>query len=120
MVEQSAIQIKDNVLIVDLKWEEISLQEIENLKTELRSYIDRGYSNILINLEKMNSISSVILAAMVYVMQKARLRGGDVKLFNLKESVRKVFKIMLLDKLFEIYNTQQEALNGFNKQKEVI
>lgn len=120
MEKQFSIQIKDNILLVELKWEEISLQEIEDLKTQLRNYIDRGYNNILINLEKMDNISSVILAAIVYIMQKARLRGGDVKLYNLKESVRKVFKIMLLDKLFEIYNSQQEAQGSFKKVKEVI
>jgi anti-anti-sigma regulatory factor len=42
-----------------------------------------------------------------------RNQGGDLKLIGLQSPARAIFELMMLDKVFEIYGSEEEALKGF-------
>lgn len=51
------------------------------------------------------------LGTLVEALRWSRRNGGQLKLVGLAESVRSVFEISRLETVFEIYDTEAEALS---------
>jgi len=86
-----------------------------NLKDEVKKLCDKGVKRLHLNLQKVEFINSSGLGAMVSVMKQVRLKKGRLTLSNLATYVREIFEITQLSHVFEIYETQQEALETSDK-----
>ncbi|MEI6043553.1 MAG: STAS domain-containing protein, partial [Chloroflexota bacterium] len=69
-------------------------------------------NSVLVDLHQVEFIDSVGISALVSGLKQMRSRGGDLKLIGLQSSARAIFELMMLDKVFEIYNSEEEALKG--------
>ncbi len=67
------------------------------------------HSMILLDLAEMEYIDSTGLGALVFAMQKVSDKGGKLKLAALGAKVRIVFDITKAYKVFDIYETVEEA-----------
>ena len=68
---------------------------------------------LLIDLEDVEFLSSAVLGKLIRLYKRARQAGGRVRLCAIRPSIREVFEITQLDKVFEIYPDADEALaNG--------
>lgn len=76
----------------------------ENLKPER--------ANLVIDLSGVDFVDSTALAALVQGMKRARQANGDLRLCGLQQPVRIIFELTRLDKAFDIFATQAEALNA--------
>ena len=65
---------------------------------------------IIIDLEKVNYVDSSGLATLVEVLKKTKSQGGSLALAAMSAKVKSLFEITKLDKLFNIFPTQQQAL----------
>jgi anti-sigma B factor antagonist len=73
----------------------------------------REGSNLLLNMEHVTYISSSGLGALVSLMKKAARTGGVLKICCLQDDVREVFKVMRLDRIFEIFPSEDEAILSY-------
>jgi anti-sigma B factor antagonist len=69
--------------------------------------------HLVINLEHVEFIDSTALSTLVQAMKQARQTAGDVHLCGLHQPVRIIFELTRLDKVFEIYPSEAEAIEGF-------
>lgn len=69
---------------------------------------------LLVDLSKMSHIDSSGLGVLVRALQKARAAGGCVRLACLQPHPRIVFDITKVFRVFEIYDTLEEARKSFN------
>lgn len=76
-------------------------------------YEERGINNVLLSLQQVDFIDSIGISTLVTGMKQFRARGGDLRLIGLQPSARAIFELMMLDKVFEIFETEEEALKGF-------
>lgn len=86
-----------------------------NLKEEIRKLCEQGPNRIHLNLKKIEFINSSGLGALVSVMKQVRLKKGRLTLSDLAPYVREIFDITQLSNVFEIHDTQQEALVSTEK-----
>ncbi len=70
---------------------------------------------LLLNLENVEYLSSAGLGNLVGLLKKSRRSGGVFKLCNMQESILELFEVMRLTKIFEIYNSEAEAVESFAK-----
>jgi anti-sigma B factor antagonist len=81
---------------------------------ELLDAIDReaaaGATRIVLSLAKLDYIDSSGLGALVKCLKNARSRGGDVKLSGLKPEVKKVLELTRLDRIFDIFGSEEDAV----------
>lgn len=70
---------------------------------------------ILFNLKNMEHIDSSGLGALVSILQWMNSNAGSVKLCCLQPRPRIVFDITKVCRIFEIYDTEKEALEAFSK-----
>ncbi len=65
---------------------------------------------IVVNFEKTEFIDSVALAVLVSTMKRCRQHGGDVVLAAMSKPVKIIFELTRLNKAFQIFDSEVEAL----------
>jgi len=82
----------------------------ENLKSVLSST-----RQVVLNLSGVSYIDSGGLGTLVGVYSSARASGADIKLTGLGQRLRDVLQITKLVTVFEVYDTEQEAIGAFRR-----
>jgi anti-sigma B factor antagonist len=70
---------------------------------------------IVLNLSGVSYIDSGGLGTLVGVYSSARAAGADIKLTGLGQRLRDVLQITKLVTVFEVYDTEQEAIATFHR-----
>jgi len=82
----------------------------ENLKRTLAST-----RQVVLNLAGVSYIDSGGLGTLVGVYSSARAGGADIKLTGLGQRLRDVLQITKLATVFEVYDSEQEAIATFHR-----
>lgn len=82
----------------------------ENLKRILTSS-----RRLVLNLSGVNYIDSGGLGTLVGVYSSARSSGADIKLTGLGQRLRDVLQITKLVTVFEVYDSEQQAIAAFQR-----
>ena len=98
-------EVKSSYNEAEIRWDvdvsgEIDIFNSETFKETLIALISQNETGIHINCAELSYIDSTGLGALVSVLKKVRLYGGDIVLSNLKHTISKLFKITNLDKAF--------------------
>ena len=70
-------------------------------------------SNIVMDLGRVELIDSSGLGTLIALLKRISERGGDMKLAGLQKKVRLVFEITRAYKIFEIFDSVEEATRAF-------
>ena len=98
----------DNV-ILDLAGD-VDMHSSPALREELLKVVNRGAQVIVINLQDVEFMDSSGLATLVEALQSTRRKKTTLKLVSLCHRVRSIFEIARLDAIFEIFDSEAEAL----------
>jgi anti-anti-sigma factor len=104
-----------NVVVVSFQRGRIR-EEREILKAleDLGKYIESHPGvRLLLNLENIEYLSSAGLGNLVGLLKKSRRGNGQFKLCKLQGSIFELFEVMRLTKIFEIFDTEENALKSF-------
>ena len=102
----------DETIIIELEGRldvHLSL-EIEQAVNDI---IDSGERKLLCDLDKVVYLSSSGLRIFIAAMRRLKGLDGSLKLANLSEDVKKIFRVVELIDLFEIYDSVDEALASY-------
>lgn len=110
-------RMMEAVMVVDLSGE-ISLSDRDNDKLRRRflDCFEREISRIILNLHEVSRIDSSGIGEIVVGFRWARDVGGDVKLCGLNQTIQEIFMTTKLDTIFDIAETETEALARFALQ----
>ena len=71
---------------------------------------------LLLNFSGVGFMSSAMIGKLVLLNKKCKTDGVDLKICNISPNVAEVFKIMKLNKVFDIYKTEEKGLKAFDKK----
>jgi anti-sigma B factor antagonist len=86
--------------------------EIIPVKEWIKEQVEAGHVRLCINLTEVNFIDSSALSALVQGLKHCREAGGELVLCSLPQPVRVIFELTRLDKAFQIFATEEEALQA--------
>jgi len=91
--------------------EESSIQQIGD---EIGGLID-GLSNpkVLLCFADVEHLSSAALGMLITINNRVRQKGGQLRLSDIHPQIYEVFVITKLNKLFQIFDTADEAAKSF-------
>ena len=117
MAEQCQEPLKMSVAIVgSAKVVTISgsagMAEADKLRTKLVELADEDDPIIVLELSKMDFIGSLGLGALIVGHLHARRRHGQIRLVNPSPQVMGVLETANLTKVFSIYASVDQAVNG--------
>ncbi len=103
----------DNVNLIYLsgRLDAYSATEVEK---KLDSLIEAGQTRLVLNLEKLEYISSSGLRVFLASLKKTKKQQGDIKLACMKTFIKEVFDIAGFSQLFNIFDTEEAAVSAFN------
>ena len=90
----------------------------QELKQEVQDRLEGGDKKFVIDFANTGYIDSSGLGVLVSLSKKIREQGGELRLSNLNEDLRTLFELTKLDTLFRIADTKEQALEGFEPQRE--
>jgi anti-anti-sigma factor len=99
---------RPNVLPLD---GEIDLNVLPNVTTALNEMIAKKPQKLVVDFSRVTYIDSAGVAALIQAMQKVEAYGGKFALARLQETVRPIFEISRLDRVFQIFPDVGTALN---------
>ena len=85
-------------------------------RLKLQASISADSPHTLVNLSEVDFIDSSGLTSLVAGMRDADKIGGSFRICNVHPEAKLVFEVTMMDSVFEIYDTEDEALAAPYKQ----
>jgi anti-anti-sigma factor len=109
---------------------EITIQDVNDVKVvriegeldtgsspEAQKQLDQmraqGAKKILLDMAKLDFISSAGLRVLLATAQELKQNGGDLRVCSLNESVKEVFDLSGFSTLLMVLDNEDKALSGF-------
>jgi anti-sigma B factor antagonist len=105
----------DGVAVVSCSGRIVFGEEANSLRDTLKKLLATS-KQVVLNLSGVSYIDSGGLGTMVGVYSSARAAGADIKLTGLGQRLRDVLAITKLATVFEVYDTEQQAIAAFKPQ----
>jgi anti-anti-sigma factor len=80
---------------------------------ELESRVNIDRPCIVLDCSRVREMDRFAIHMLLCCLEEAMKRDGDVKLAAVSESARETLELTRIDRLFEIYDTETEAVNSF-------
>ena len=112
-------QETDGVLVVYFSETKILDEaKIQKIGTELMEAADGAAAEkrLLLNFSGVGFMSSAMIGKLVLLNKKCKKDSTALKLCDIAGNVSEVFKIMKLNKVFDIYKNEEKALKSFDKK----
>ena len=93
-------------------------EKIQKIGSEMIAAADSTADSkrLLLNFSGVGFMSSAMIGKLVLLNKKCKTDGIALKLSDISGNVSEVFKIMKLNKIFDIYKTEEKALASFDKK----
>ena len=88
-------------------------KETDELEKVVMDTAASGNTRMLVNFSECEWLTSLPLSVFVRAHINYKNRGGDIKICGLGKRVKNVFIITSLIKVFDHYETEEEALKAF-------
>lgn len=92
---------------------EADLHSAPELRERLRMAIDGGATSLVLDLSETTFVDSTSLGVLLGGMKRLREHDGTIRLVVPRPEVRRVFEITLLDRIFPLDETREQALAAF-------
>jgi anti-sigma B factor antagonist len=104
----------NGVVVVKVKGE-ITLNQGGDLllKDKIRSLLQQGHRQILLDLGELSYVDSAGLGQLVQVYATARNAGGVLKLLKLTKRLHDLLVVTKLLTVFEVFDSEAEAVASF-------
>jgi len=80
------------------------------LKARIKELVGLGRVELVCDLTGVGFLDSSGLAALVTGLKAVRERDGFLRLSGMNEQVAKIFKLTMLDRVFDVYPNSEAAL----------
>jgi anti-sigma B factor antagonist len=109
---QISIRRLDNAIILDVSGDIDLSSSPEVRKALLRELRDNRIPRVAVNFREVRYIDSSGVASLVEGLKASRASGARFILFGLGTIAREVLQLSRLVKVFEIYDTEEQALGS--------
>ena len=95
---------------------EVDLYTAPEFKQQLLEVISQGAKNVVVDFSDTTFIDSTTLGVLVGGVKRLRSNDGQLALVCSDRNITKIFEITGLDRVFTIYATRDEAVQGGSGQ----
>jgi len=103
------IPVQGGIVALDLEGE-VDVYTAPLLRQEIMNQVEKGTKYILVHLEKVEYLDSTGLGILIGGVKRLKEQGGALKLVGPSPRISRIFDITGLNRIFDVYATQTEAL----------
>jgi len=101
-----------DVSVLMLPGGNLDASNAKDYKRDLSPVIEKN-RRMVFDMSKLQFVDSSGLAVLLGCLRQINGVGGDLKLFGMTKPVRALFELVRMHRIFDIYNTREEAINAF-------
>jgi anti-sigma B factor antagonist len=95
---------------------EVDVYTAPQLKQQMIALLEGGTKEVVVDLTQVDYLDSTALGVLIGGLKRLREMDGNLALICPSPRIKRVFEITGLDKIFDIYNTVDEAEAGAGKE----
>ncbi len=115
MALKIAIREMDDVAVLALDGRIVLGEETSSLREKVKSLLGDGRKKIVLDLKNVTLIDSSGLGALVAAYSSAKSCGASLRLCNLGSRSNELLQITKLYTVFEVSNTEADAVRAMSK-----
>jgi anti-sigma B factor antagonist len=101
-----------DVAVVQVRGEHLDASIAEEFKREMTPLLEDN-PRMVLDMSLLQFVDSAGLGAVLSCLRRLSAENGDLKLCGLTKPVRAVFEIARMHRIFDIFGTQEEAVQAF-------
>lgn len=113
MLEHTRVE-KNDITVLSLKGS-LNALTAPDVKADIDAMVAEKRLKVVVDLEGLDLIDSSGVGAIVSLFKRLRMVGGDVKIAALRGQPKEIFRILRLEKAFDIVATVEDAQDRFTK-----
>lgn len=107
-------QKQEGILVIIPECESLDAKDASRFKEQVIGLINENdTSSVVCDLSQLQFIDSSGLGSLLSVLRELNTRGGDLKLSGMNQSIRTMFELVKMHKIFEIYHSSDDAVGSF-------
>ncbi|MFO0870325.1 MAG: STAS domain-containing protein [Pirellulales bacterium] len=89
---------------------------INQIHADLNDMVSKSeHGKVVLNFQNVAFMSSAMIGKLILIHKKCKADQVNIKLSNISPNIMEVFKIMKLNKLFDIHADEGTAVKAFEK-----
>jgi anti-sigma B factor antagonist len=105
----------NGVSVVALDGRIVLGEESNALRERVKALIAEGKKKIVLNMDNITFIDSAGLGTLVAAHHSVKTQGASLRLCHLGSKFQEVLQITKLLTVFDVYNSEAEAVSSFSK-----
>lgn len=101
-----------DVTVVVLQTEVLDAGNSEEFKASIAPVLDESHK-VVFDMSLVRFIDSSGCGVLLSCLRRLNTLDGDLKLCGIQETVRKLFELVRMYRIIEIYNTKEDAVGSF-------
>lgn len=98
----------------------LDVPQVEEIEKEIIELLNNEKSsNLILNLQDIDYVSSAGIGLFVTVMDMLKMRGKQFGICSLKSSVKRIMEIIEIEVLFNIFIDENEAFEYLNSDSRI-
>jgi anti-sigma B factor antagonist len=98
----------DSISVLTLSGE-LSADQAGALRRACQERFDAGIRDLVLDIEHLSFLDSAGIEALLWLIDEASQRGGQVRLVNPDQTIAKILEITRLERRFDVHETIESA-----------
>lgn len=101
-----------DVLVIELREENLDASNVREFRNAVQSLI-QDRSKVVLDMAGVNFVDSSGLGALISCLRQLNGKRGDFRLCEMSRTVRALFELMRMHRVFNIHETRADAVRSF-------
>jgi anti-sigma B factor antagonist len=110
---QITSSMNGKVLVISITGELMAGQDSEKLRNMIDEAIINEHTDVVADMKAVTWMNSSGLGMLISALTSLRSAGGDLKLANLSDRIRRPMQITKLDTVFQDFTSIEDAVKSF-------
>ena len=108
------VEMTGDVAVVMLSGNTLEAGNETDFKQEVRPVLESN-TKVVFDMGRLRFVDSCGLRAILLCLRQLKASGGDLKLCQLTKPVRTLFELVRFHRVFDIYETRDQAVRAFQR-----
>ncbi|MDC8772996.1 STAS domain-containing protein [Roseateles albus] len=102
-----------NVLVIELREDNLDASNVREFREAAQSLMQE-HSHVVLDMSGVKFVDSSGLGALISCLRQLNGRRGDFRLCEMSRTVRALFELMRMHRVFNIHDTRTDAVGSFS------
>ena len=102
----------DEITVVKIESQELNHVVSHDFQRQIQPIFEEKQFNIALDMDSVDFMDSMGIGTLITLRNKLMKEKGNIAMFNISERVKKIIDIAALHKVFDLFETEDDAVNG--------